>query len=221
MVESLVEKLLEFPEVTSVILTLNIPEYLNIQNCSRIKVLRNFYPKGFGSNHNAAFNLCDTPYFCVLNPDISLQNNPFAKLIFTFHDAKIGLVAPLVKNTEGLIEDSARHFLTLNSLLLRIFFRKSDSYRCVEGAGLFYPDWVAGMFMLFNSKIFERLKGFDEGYFLYVEDVDVCNRVWLSGYKVLINQNVSVIHDAQRASRRSFQHMAWHVKGLIRYFMKF
>ena len=221
MVERLLTSLLNFPEVDSIILTLNIPEKLNIHSDPRIRVIQNISPKGFGANHNAAFSMCVDPFFCVMNPDISLSYNPFPVLIATFSDITVGLVAPLVKNLKGNIEDSARYFLTPLSLFLRVLFGKSDAYFLNEGGGSFFPDWVGGMFMLFDSNAYKQLNGFDEGYFLYVEDVDICRRVWSSGRHILINQNVSVIHSAQRASRKTLKHMLWHINSLLRYFIKF
>lgn len=74
--------------------------------------------------------------------------------------------------------------------------------------------------MLFRSEDFRRLQGFDEKFFLYYEDVDICARAWKSGMKVLACPSVSVIHDAQRASRRNLQHMKWHAASMMRYFWK-
>lgn len=221
MVESLVSNLLNFPEISSILLTLNIAEELNIPTNPRIIVIKNISPKGFGANHNAAFKMCSELYFCVLNPDILIEYNLFRELVSSFDIHKTGLVSPLVKNSKGGIEDSVRHFLTPASLFLRVFCKKSDAYKCLEGGGFIFSEWVGGMFMLFSSTVFEHINGFDEKYFLYVEDVDICTRVWLNGYKVLVNQNVSVIHNAQRASRKSFKHMLWHIKGIFRYFVKF
>ena len=57
------------------------------------------------------------------------------------------------------------------------------------------------MFMLVRSADYMAVGGFDEGFFLYYEDVDICARLWRSGRKVVICPEAIVVHDARRASR--------------------
>ena len=72
------------------------------------------------------------------------------------------------------------------------------------------PDWVAGMFMLFRKDVYAELAGFDERYFLYYEDVDLCWRLRKRGLDVRLVPTVSATHDARRQSRRSVRHLRWH-----------
>lgn len=221
MIPALVDQLLAFPQVKKIILTLNTPESIHVPSDSRLVCISNKEPKGFGENHNAAFEYCTTPYFCVLNPDISFLENPFPALLEDFSNPSVGLVAPIIKSLDGKIEDSVRHFITPFSLMRRYLSNDDGSYPVVEGGRSFYPEWVAGMFMLFKASTYKEIGGFDEGYYLYVEDVDICTRVWLSGNKVLANPMIAVIHDAQRASRANWRFMRWHISGLFRYFVKY
>ena len=79
-------------------------------------------------------------------------------------------------------------------------------------------DWIAGMFMIIPRAVFSEVGGFDhERFFMYYEDVDICRRVRNLGYEIVYDPSQSVIHDAQRASRRSFQHMKWHLTSMFRY----
>jgi hypothetical protein len=78
-------------------------------------------------------------------------------------------------------------------------------------------DWVAGMFMLFAKKTFERLNGFNERYFLYYEDVDICARLNLAGLKVMVNPAARVVHYAQHSSHRSLKYLRWHISSLYRF----
>jgi len=221
MVGNLVAKLITFSEIKKIIVTFNIPEKINIPNDSRVVLLKNISPRGFGANHNTAFRLCVDPFFCVLNPDILFISNPFSKLIESITSNNIGLAAPMVINSEGCIEDSVRYFPTLCSILLRIIFKRNRSYLFSQLDPIFSPEWVAGMCMFFRSTVFSNIEGFDERYFLYVEDVDICTRVWLSGFKVLVNPGIVVIHNARRASHKNFHHFFWHLKGMIRYLIKY
>jgi GT2 family glycosyltransferase len=217
----LINQLLEFSEVGQVIVTLNIPELVDVPADPRITVLQNKKPQGFGANHNQAFALCQSTYFCVLNPDITFHQNPFSTLISVFSNTNVGLVAPLVKNHRGGIEDSMRKFPTPFSILCRQFLKHSDTYRFQNGDPHFDVEWLAGMCMLFQSSAYRAVDGFDEQYFMYVEDADICTRLWQSGYKVVGCPSAVVIHAAQRASHRNFQHFRWHLASLLRYFNKY
>jgi len=221
MVSRLVESLLGFSEVSQVIVTLNIPEALDFLDDVRLSVVQNSAPKGFGENHNFAFQQCMSKFYCVLNPDIYFIENPFPQLIKILAQPKVGLTAPLVYNLDGGIEDSARYFPSPWSLILRKFTQHKDSFAVQIGGDPSCVEWVAGMFMLFKSHVFREIHGFDERYYVYVEDIDICTRVWSDQYKVVVNPSVAVIHDARRASRINLRHMSWHIIGLLKYFLKY
>jgi GT2 family glycosyltransferase len=221
MLPALLLRLLDFPEVAQVIVTLNIPESVSLPSDSRLQLVHNQTPLGFGANHNQAFAMAASPYFCVLNPDISFIANPFPKLLESFSVGDIGLVAPLVKNTDGGIEDSVRHFLTPIAILARRLYGFKDVYVFLEGDANFTAEWVAGMCMLFRSSAYAHIAGFDERYFMYVEDVDVCTRLWKAGLKVMVCPSAVVIHEARRASRRSWAHLRWHITSLFLYFSRY
>lgn len=192
--------------------TLDVSLYPNL----KITVLRNQAPKGFGTNHNAAFCYCKTPCFIVLNPDIRMPESRTLLNLTNQLEPKKGVLAPLVLNSAGEMEDSVRDNLSPLSLLFRAFgFRKRLQLDKKTPSGIqFY--WLAGMCLVFNASAYRHVGGFDERYFLYCEDYDVCARLYLSGYSVSITSGVSVIHDAQRNSHRSFRHLRWHVASLFR-----
>ncbi len=220
MLSPLVGGLLQWPVISKILVTLNIPELVDFPPDDRIQLIHNASPKGFGANHNQAFSLCNSEFFCVLNPDISFCENPFPKMIESFMGG-IGLVAPIVKNLDGEIEDSARRFPSPLSIFCRRIFGHCDGYIYADGCANFYSEWVGGMCMLFKSSAYSRVGGFDEAYFMYVEDVDICTRLWKAGYKVLLCSSAIIFHDARRASRMNFHHLRWHIASLFRYFYRF
>ncbi|BAL26043.1 glycosyltransferase family protein [Azoarcus sp. KH32C] len=220
MVARLLTQVLTCPAVSQVLVTLNVPESLRLPEDERVSMIENARPEGFGANHNAAFARCSQPYFCPLNPDIELEDDPFPSLIAAIEEASAAVAAPAVKSPDGDEEDSIRFFPTLRSLALKALGGADGRYLVQKGQGAFFPEWVAGMFMLFRSADYAHLKGFDEGFFLYYEDVDICVRAWQSGLKVLACPSVSVIHDARRDSRRSLRHLGWHLASMARYFLK-
>lgn len=203
-----------------VILTLNLDEDLPFaldQFSWPINIVRNAVPKGFGANHNQAFKQATGNYFCVLNPDIRLVGDPFHTLVAYLKDPSLGLAAPLVLGPGGTPEDSARFFPSPLRILRKILGVSNPDY--VMNDLPVHPDWVGGMFMLYPRHIFERLGGFDEKYFLYYEDVDICARLRLLGYEVAVCPDAKIIHYAQRSSHKSFRYTRWHLTSMTRFFL--
>jgi hypothetical protein len=203
------------------ILTLNLDENVpfDLDEFSYpIKLVRNVTPMGFGANHNQAFTHASGRYFCVMNPDIRLGKNPFNTLLVCFDESTVGVAAPLVLNVEGGIEDSARRFPTPLKILCKVFGQcRGSDYAITESP--IYPDWVGGMFMLFPRGIFAKLGGFDQGYFLYYEDVDICARLKLLGLNAVVCPQARVVHHAQRSSHRNLTYLRWHLKSMLRFFV--
>lgn len=182
----------------------------------RLQVLRNTQPKGFGANHNAAFAHCRTERFLIVNPDIRLpETDAVARLIEAARSAG-GLIAPRVTNSADVPEDSIRRNLTPWSLVRRASGRDREplSARATRRGGEFF--WIAGMFLVVDSTAFRSVGGFDERFFLYCEDYDLCARLYNEGYSLTVVDDVRVIHDAQRDSHRSRRHLKWHLTSLIK-----
>lgn len=205
-----------------VILTINAPEVLPFDATAfnfPVTVLKNEIPKGFGANHNAAFRLATAEYFCVLNPDIRLENDPFPPLLDALSDPANGVVGPLVISPGGNIEDSARRFPTPLLILKKaIFGVRGTDYEI--GQNPLYPDWIGGMFMVFRSEVFQEVSGFDDRYFLYYEDVDLCWRLRRHGYQATLTPLAHAVHDARQTSHRNIRYLSWHVNSMLRFFMK-
>src|SRR5512146_3161496 len=107
------------PPTLRVILTQNIPEptpSVPPKWAHRLEIIRNERRKGFGANHNAAFARCESPLFCVANPDIRLTGDPFPNLAATLQGDAVAASGPLVRDLRGNIEDSARRFPTVAAL---------------------------------------------------------------------------------------------------------
>ena len=204
-----------------VILTLNLPEtlpFLESDYTFLKMIIRNKNPKGFGANHNQAFSHATGAYFCVLNPDIRFNTDPFPALLANLKEQSIGVVAPLVLSEHGAIENSARKFATPFKILCKALGRCKHSDYVITDQ-VIQPDWVGGMFMLLPSKIFAQVAGFDERYFMYYEDVDLCARLRLLGYDVVLNPQAKVFHYAQRTSHANFKYFRWHLRSMLRFFV--
>jgi N-acetylglucosaminyl-diphospho-decaprenol L-rhamnosyltransferase len=203
-----------------VILTVNVEETISFDTNKfeyPVRVIRNSAPKGFAANHNAAFRQARGEFFCVINPDIRLAANPFPCLIGCLTD-NAGVVAPLVVNPQGGVEDSARCFPTPWSILCKAVGEAGKPDYSI-GELPIQPDWVGGMFMLFRNEVFRAVNGFDERYFLYYEDVDLCARLTLQNLAVLLCPQAKVIHEARRSSHRNLKYTQWHLRSMGRFFL--
>jgi GT2 family glycosyltransferase len=211
------------PGQLGLILTENAPDAVALEPqralCPAQRIV-NRQPLGFGANHNQAFGRCATPYFCVVNPDIRLARDPFPALTAHLSAPGIAVAGPLVRAPSGEVENSAHRFLT-PAALLRKFFHRRDPPEYPVDRGPVEVDWIAGMFMLFRADAYRLLGGFDEAYFLYYEDVDLCRRLAQKGLKVLYDPTIEVTHDARRASRRNPRLMAHHLSSMLRYLWRY
>ncbi len=203
-----------------ILLTINVPEdesYIQNLAFSNIKIFRNKSPKGYGENHNNAFSHSSGCRFVVINPDIRIKNDIF-KYLDSYINQDIFVCAPLVLNASGLVEDSVRNYPSLLRIFKRVVLgNQRPDYTIPDDKSPISVDWAAGMFLFFNSNNFKDLNGFDTSYFMYLEDVDICQRLNLSGGRVLWVPSISILHSAQRDSRKRIKYLYWHLRSMIRY----
>lgn len=201
-----------------IILTLNLSnETFRAEDWPRldITVVQNQTPKGFGANHNAAFEHCDTPWFAVLNPDLRLPENPFPRLLeVAERTLQLGAIAPCIVDSTGRAEDSVRENLTPWSLARRKLDSEAGRAEAGSDDGRFF--WIAGMFMMFPASAYRKVAGFNERFFLYCEDYDLCARLRRAGFRLAVATDVTSVHDAQRDSHRSRHHLRLHVTSLLK-----
>lgn len=183
-------------------------------------VIRNDVPRGFGANHNSAFERCNSRWFAILNPDLALAGpEPFTDMMahgVASAVSNVAVIAPQVVSVALVPEDSVRANLTPWSLVRRRLLgdrKPLDAKRAARRGTPFY--WLAGMCLLVRTDAFRTLGGFDERFFLYCEDFDLCARMYNSGYAIMLDTEVRIIHEAQRDSHRSLRHLRWHLSSLL------
>lgn len=188
---------------------------------------------GFGAGHNVALreNLRCAHYQLVLNPDVSFGAEVLPALC-DFMDAHpaVGLVMPKILNRDGgeqrlckllptPLDLIARRFL--GTLGARIFKARMDNYE-LRRLDMEQPREVpslSGCFTFIRSSVLDKVGIFDERYFMYMEDVDLCRRIG-SRAKTVFYPRVAVTHGYAKGSYRSFRLLRHHVRSAIRYFSK-
>lgn len=202
--------------VSRVVITSNDPSLDDFSNMPAeglpfdVQRTDNVQARGFGANHNQAFKQCDTEFFCVLNPDIEFASDPFSHLVAALSADKVGLAYPLQVDGGNALLDFERELVSPFAIAQRHLV--GQRYRPQPNKPV---HWVSGAFMVFKSSVFRELGGFDERYFMYCEDVDICLRMQLAGYH-LARADAKVIHHTRRSTLKSPGHLAWHVRSLLR-----
>ncbi|MGB9112824.1 MAG: glycosyltransferase family 2 protein [Acidimicrobiales bacterium] len=179
-----------------------------------VLIVRERVNHGYGTAANRGVAVCDTPYVLVMNPDVEIAPNTLRILATTLdiqHD--VGIVGPRIVDVDGTTYPSARRFPSIVLGAAHAFFGlfwphnswsakyRNDVRRPADLAAR-DADWVSGACALVRKVAFDSVGGFDEGYFMYVEDLDLCWRLHQAGWRVLYEPRATATH-AQGLSTRA------------------
>jgi N-acetylglucosaminyl-diphospho-decaprenol L-rhamnosyltransferase len=172
---------------------------------------------GYGEAVNVGARHTSGDFFAVLNPDIRfLSVETVPRLAHHFMHGQVGLVAPALQLLDGRLQDSARRTPTPLNLLFRRWI--GDERGWVRRGG--DVEWTVGAFWLARREAWDVIGGFDERYFLYFDDVDICHRMRMAGWSVRFDPTQRAVHAFQGASRRPLT--AWatrhHIRSAARFF---
>ena len=164
----------------------------------------------------------------ICNPDVVVEPDALDRLADALDaDPGLAIVGPQVLEPDGTRYPSARRFPSLiegagHAIAGRLVphNRFSRRYRMtdMESEKTTGVDWVSGSCMLVRRKVFEELGGFDEAYFMYGEDVDLCWRAHQAGYGVAYVPTASVTHVGGISTRRTpYRMLAAHHRSALRF----
>mgnify|MGYP001122963702 FL=1 len=181
---------------------------------------------GFGRAHNLILDRIHSDFHLILNPDVEFSPDVIPILIDQLKKkATVSFITPKVIYPNKNSQYVCRKHPTLFNLINRnLNFNKrlvlKNQYRDRDLNKPFYPDFIHGCFMLFKTKDFKNLKGFDSRYFLYMEDADLCRKIDKSGKKILYYPEVEIIHQHQKGSSKSIKLFFYHLSSAFKYFLK-
>jgi GT2 family glycosyltransferase len=186
---------------------------------------------GYGANHNLNLQRARGRYFVIMNSDMTLSPEVFTTLQ-DYMDSRpdVGIVAPKVLNPDGSLQGLIKRYPTVWDLFLRRcmrgplmrFFRcRIDRYemRDVGYDRECEVPFLSGAFMFCRSEVLKSLGGFDERYFLYFEDADLCRRVQET-HRTMYCPAATVTHFWGRAAHRSWIFSWIFVQSAWRYFRR-
>ena len=183
--------------------------------------------KGFGKGHNVVLKLIQSKYHAIVNPDILLSEDSFKKIVdYMNQDLSIGMVIPKLLDQNGEIQKAYRRELTKTDLFLRMFvkvgFKKRKDFHTMQDmdyAKPFQVPFAQGSFLVIRTSLLQELGGFDDRFFMYMEDADLCKRVNAVS-KVMYYPGTAVFHKWEKGSHKSFRLMRIHLHSASEYFKK-
>lgn len=182
---------------------------LKTLNYDKLKIIRNSENIGFSRACNKGVNLSNGKYLFFCNPDIVIMNDIFMCAKEHFKEVTIGCIGPRILSPDGSDAPFAFKFPHPTLLLLKAFFRnllRKSNAKILQlnysvTSDLIECDWVLGACILIPKDVFFQVGGFDEDFFLYFEDVDLCKRIKKAGYKIIADRNCLVVHKKYGSSR--------------------
>lgn len=198
------------------------------QNNEYIEYLKSSGNFGFGYGHNLAIKKYakNSDFFLICNPDIEFEISEFEKLVGFATTRSEGLFLPKIVYENGENQYGARLLPTPLNLFARRFSpllaEKLDQTYLLKNLNITKPSFspnLSGCFMLFKSKCLLSLGGFDERFFMYLEDIDLSRRC-AEKYGTLYYPLVTVIHNHEQASYKNTKLLRAHLKSALQYFNK-
>ena len=161
-----------------------------------VKLIQNDKNVGFSKANNLGVSKAKGKYICILNPDTVLQENTFDVILkFYKSNQKVGFVGCHMLDGNGtFLEESKRVVPSIFSSFMKVLGVSKFYYSALDKDKRGYVDILAGAFMFVEKTIYDSLKGFDEDYFMYGEDIDLSYKALKKGYLNYYLGDVKIIH---------------------------
>jgi len=202
-----------------------------------IKLIISTKNLGYGRANNLAAKNATGEYILIMNEDITIPKNALRELVdYANEHPEIGILAPKLVYHNGDTQESCRRDMSFMDLvvkrtplkLIQPFKRRYERYlmKDFDHNATQEVDLLVGAFFLLPREIFDEVGGFDERYFLFMEDLDLCKKVRHAGYKVVYHPEVEAIHYHKRLSDGGLlgqlgKKVFWlHLSSALKYFWK-
>lgn len=197
----------------------------------KIKLVTGHGNIGFSKACNLGARETSSDYILMLNPDCIIQDDCL-KLVLNalMIDKNAYMAGCLIINNDNTEQKGCRRNLLTPSTLLSELLRLNKIFKSMKPLNLTnsplpeinsYIEAISGAFMMFKKDKFLAIGGFDEGYFLHVEDLDICMKIKLAGGKILFVPQAKVMHYLSTSEASSYFIEQHKTNGIIYYFSKF
>jgi len=171
-------------------------ESLKLIENENVKLIRLNENIGFGPANNIGLKEARGEFILFLNPDAELLPESINQMLEIFKEPKAGATSCILVFPDGKFQPS---FGLMDKGIIGEFFDKFIAswflpvYLKLKKKP-FEVNWLSGAAILTKQEVLEKIGGFDPKFFLYMEDVDLCRRIRLAGYRIILNPNCRVIH---------------------------
>jgi N-acetylglucosaminyl-diphospho-decaprenol L-rhamnosyltransferase len=194
------------------------------------RLIENPTNRGLSAAWNQGARAVDAPWILFLNPDAEIIHGDLATFVQAGEDrSDVALLGPLIRNPDGTVYESGRSFPGVVQAVGHAFLgpfapnnRFTRAYRQTEWDRTTPREvgWVSGAAMLVRRSAFEQVGGFDEGFWLYGEELDLGTRLRDAGWKVLATPTLEILHVGGVSTGRSRRTHVMHSQGNFRYYRK-
>lgn len=182
---------------------------------------------GFGKANNLALSRSEADYHAFVNPDIRFIEDSLSILKEFLDDRQeVGMTIPRMLDDDGVMQPVYRREVTVldaaNRTLLRNRMRNRDRWHTLADKDYSIPFEVPfgqGSFLFGRTSLLKSLGGFDDRFFMYLEDADLCKRINEVSC-LLYCPDTAVVHRWERASHKNARLMKEHIRSYVRYFRK-
>jgi len=193
---------------------------------------------GYTRGHNAVAERIEGDFVLILNPDVEFRDPRTLKMMVDFMNAHpgVGIIGPKQVAPDGRIEMTVRAFPKFRiQVARRTFLRRLpwlnrrvdfDEMRHLDYSRTQTADWIQSSCVLIRRDLWDQIGGFDEDYFLFMGDVEICRQAWKKGFEVVFVPQIQVFADGIRCSDGGFRKFfkSWalrqHVRDALKYQMK-
>lgn len=199
-----------------------------------MRIVQNASNVGFGAAANIGFKESNGEFVLLLNPDVEVGPGALEVMLEAMQlHRNIGIVLPQLRNPDGSLQYSCRRFYTWKTLWMRRgpWRQRLASHPAVrqhlmqdwDHASLADVDWGLGAAMLVRRQAVPGTHLFDERFFLYFEDVDLCLRIHRAGWRVVYHPDAVMSHQHRRDSARKGALLAKvrHLGSLMKFLWKY
>lgn len=202
------------------------------RNYPGLILIKNEINQGFAYANNQGIRQARGRYLFFLNPDTIIESNAIEKMLaFLEQNKDVGAVGPRLLNEDLTIQHSVRTFPTFRDALYRhtilryfgLFKNHYEKWRMKDFKSdcLTDVDQLMGAAILAEKELVRKVGGFDERFFMYYEEVDLCYRIKKKGYRIVFFPDASIIHFGGKSSEQiPFRKKFIAIRSLLRFFGK-
>ena len=171
----------------------------------KVRLIKNPTNVGFAGGCNLGAKNATGEYLLFLNSDITLESDILFEFMKTMKsDDNNAVIGGLLQNNDGTLQRSYGDFYDLKNVAYMLFLGEKHEVKRFQGEKIKTVDWVSGGCMFVKKSVFDKVGGFDEKFFMYIEDMELCYRIRKEGLKILVTPQVKVTHLGQGSSNKTF-----------------